>query len=67
MQNRISQNDETSCTHGRTRLLVNNEEGWVPGQDVGGAVLQQAGDGSGPADPGQYLRAREAEAMCDHV
>ena len=38
-----------SLNRGELRSLVNNEEGWVPGQDVGGVVLQQAADGSGPA------------------
>ena len=38
-----------SLNRGELRSLVNNAEGWVPGQDVGAVVLQQAGDGSGPA------------------
>jgi len=38
-----------SLNRGELRSLVNNAEGWVPGQDVGGVVLQQAADGSGPA------------------
>jgi NADPH2:quinone reductase len=38
-----------SLNRGELRSFVNNEEGWVPGQDVGGVVLQQAADGSGPA------------------
>jgi NADPH:quinone reductase-like Zn-dependent oxidoreductase len=31
------------------RSVVNNGEGWIPGQDVSGEVLQAAADGSGPA------------------
>src|SRR5215472_2768025 len=38
-----------SLNRGELRSFVNNAEGWVPGQDVGGVVLQQAADGSGPA------------------
>jgi hypothetical protein len=38
-----------SSNRGEFRSFVNNAEGWVPGQDVGGVVLQQAADGSGPA------------------
>jgi NADPH:quinone reductase len=38
-----------SLNRGELRSFVNNDEGWVPGQDVGGVVLQQAADGSGPA------------------
>jgi NADPH:quinone reductase-like Zn-dependent oxidoreductase len=38
-----------SLNRGELRSLGNNEEGWVPGQDVAGVVLSQAADGSGPA------------------
>jgi NADPH:quinone reductase-like Zn-dependent oxidoreductase len=37
-----------SLNRGELRSFVNNEDGWVPGQDVSGIVLQQAADGSGP-------------------
>lgn len=37
-----------SLNRGELRSFVNNEEGWIPGQDVSGVVLQQASDGSGP-------------------
>jgi NADPH:quinone reductase-like Zn-dependent oxidoreductase len=37
-----------SLNRGELRSVRNNGEGWVPGQDVGGVVLQQAKDGSGP-------------------
>jgi hypothetical protein len=30
------------------RSFRNNEEGWIPGQDISGIVLRQAADGSGP-------------------
>jgi NADPH:quinone reductase len=38
-----------SLNRGELRSFANNEEGWVPGQDVSGVVLKQAADGSGPA------------------
>jgi NADPH2:quinone reductase len=37
-----------SLNRGELRSIRNNGEGWVPGQDVAGVVLQQAVDGSGP-------------------
>lgn len=37
-----------SLNRGELRSIRNNGVGWVPGQDVAGVVLQQAGDGSGP-------------------
>jgi NADPH:quinone reductase-like Zn-dependent oxidoreductase len=37
-----------SLNRGELRSFRNNEEGWVPGQDVAGIVLRQAEDGSGP-------------------
>ena len=37
-----------SLNRGELRSFANNEEGWIPGQDVSGVVLQQAMDGSGP-------------------
>ena len=38
-----------SLNRGELRSVRNNGEGWVPGQDVAGVVLQQAEDGNGPA------------------
>ena len=38
-----------SLNRGELRSFRNNEEGWVPGQDIAGVVLRQATDGSGPA------------------
>src|SRR3984957_3449846 len=37
-----------SLNRGELRSFQNNEEGWVPGQDVAGVVLHQAEDGGGP-------------------
>jgi len=38
-----------SLNRGELRLMQTRLEGWRPGQDIGGGVLQQAADGSGPA------------------
>ena len=37
-----------SLNRGELRSFRNNEEGWIPGQDISGIVLRQAVDGSGP-------------------
>ena len=36
-----------SLNRGELRSFVNNEEGWIPGQDVSGVVLRQAANGQG--------------------
>ncbi len=38
-----------SLNRGELRSFVNNEEGWIPGQDISGIVLRAAANGSGPA------------------
>src|SRR5260370_812352 len=37
-----------SLNRGELRSFRNNEEGWIPGQDISGIVLRQAADGRGP-------------------
>ncbi|HUD62187.1 MAG TPA: zinc-binding dehydrogenase [Acetobacteraceae bacterium] len=37
-----------SLNRGELRSFRNNEEGWVPGQDVSGVVLRKAANGEGP-------------------
>jgi NADPH:quinone reductase len=37
-----------SLNRGELRLMQTRPEGWRPGQDIGGVVLQPAADGSGP-------------------
>ena len=37
-----------SLNRGELRSFVNNEEGWIPGQDISGVVLKQAANGLGP-------------------
>src|SRR5262245_8369498 len=38
-----------SLNRGELRLMQTRPEGWRPGQDIAGVVLQQAAAGSGPA------------------
>jgi NADPH:quinone reductase len=37
-----------SLNRGELRSFVNNEEGWIPGQDISGVVLKPAANGNGP-------------------
>jgi NADPH2:quinone reductase len=39
-----------SINRGELRLLLTRPAGWRPGQDIAGTVVQQAADGSGPAE-----------------
>jgi NADPH:quinone reductase-like Zn-dependent oxidoreductase len=39
-----------SLNRGELRSLVNNEAGWIPGQDVSGIILQAAANGLGPPE-----------------
>jgi NADPH2:quinone reductase len=39
-----------SLNRGELRSLVNNEAGWIPGQDVSGVVLRSAANGLGPRE-----------------
>ncbi len=38
-----------SLNRGELRSFVNNEEGWIPGQDISGVVLRGATNGLGPS------------------
>lgn len=37
-----------SLNRGELRSFANNDDGWIPGQDIAGVVLRQAANGSGP-------------------
>lgn len=41
--------ETASINRGELRLLARRSEGWRPGQDVAGTVVQSAADGSGPS------------------
>jgi NADPH2:quinone reductase len=39
-----------SLNRGELRSFVNNEAGWIPGQDISGVVVRAAANGLGPAE-----------------
>src|SRR2546423_14698302 len=39
-----------SVNRGELALLANRPEGWRPGQDIAGVIVQTAADGSGPKE-----------------
>jgi NADPH2:quinone reductase len=39
-----------SLNRGELRSFVNNEAGWIPGQDISGVVQRDAANGSGPGE-----------------
>jgi NADPH2:quinone reductase len=39
-----------SLNRGELRSFVNNEAGWIPGQDISGVVLRRAANGLGPPE-----------------
>ena len=47
--------------------MRNNGEGWVPGQDVGGVVLKQAEDGSGPPAGARVVALTDEFAWAQRV
>lgn len=50
-----------AVNRGELRLLKTRDQGWRPGQDVGGVVVERAADGSGPA-PGTRVVAWPEQA-----
>ena len=56
-----------SLNRGELRSVRNNGEGWVPGQDVGGVVLKQAEDGSGPAAGARVVALTDESGWAQRV
>jgi NADPH:quinone reductase len=56
-----------SLNRGELRSVRNNGEGWVPGQDVGGVVLKQAEDGSGPPAGARVVALTDEFAWAQRV
>jgi NADPH:quinone reductase-like Zn-dependent oxidoreductase len=53
--------EAVAVNRGELRLLKVRDQGWRPGQDVGGVLVEMAGDGSGPA-PGTRVVAWPEQA-----
>jgi len=56
-----------SLNRGELRSFRNNEEGWIPGQDVSGIVLQSAADGSGPLPGTRVVALTDESGWAEHV
>lgn len=56
-----------SVNRGELRLLRARPEGWRPGQDVAGVVLQPAADGSGPRQGDRVVAWPEQEGWAEQV
>jgi NADPH:quinone reductase-like Zn-dependent oxidoreductase len=56
-----------SLNRGELRSIRNNGEGWIPGQDVAGVVLQQAADGSGPPVGSRVVALTDEFGWAQHV
>ena len=56
-----------SLNRGELRSIRNNGEGWVPGQDVAGVVLQQAVDGNGPPMGTRVVALTDEFGWAQHV
>src|SRR5579863_456961 len=56
-----------SLNRGELRSIRNNGEGWIPGQDVAGVVLQQAADGSGPPVGSRVAALTDEFGWAQHV
>ena len=56
-----------SLNRGELRSIRNNGDGWIPGQDVAGVVLQQAEDGSGPPAGARVVALTDEFAWAQQV
>ncbi len=56
-----------SLNRGELRSIRNNGDGWIPGQDVAGVVLQQAADGSGPPAGSRVVALTDEFAWAQRV
>ena len=56
-----------SLNRGELALLANRPEGWRPGQDVAGVVVQPAADGSGPEKGTSVVALVDGAGWSQHV
>ncbi len=56
-----------AINRGELRLLAGRPEGWRPGQDIAGVVVQRAADGSGPADGARVVALVDGAGWAERV
>src|SRR3954451_8554836 len=56
-----------SLNRGELRSIVNNGEGWIPGQDVAGVVLRSAAEGWGPPEGARVVALTDEFGWAEHV
>lgn len=56
-----------SLNRGELRSFVNNEEGWIPGQDVSGVVLKPAANGLGPPEGARVVALTDEFGWAEQV
>jgi NADPH:quinone reductase-like Zn-dependent oxidoreductase len=56
-----------SLNRGELRSFVNNEAGWIPGQDVSGVVLKPAANGLGPVEETRVVALTDEFGWAEQV
>src|SRR5690348_2161683 len=56
-----------SVNRGELTLLANRPEGWRPGQDIAGVVVQAAADGSGPKEGTRVVALADGAGWAQRV
>ena len=56
-----------SLNRGELRLMQVRPEGWRPGQDISGIVLQAAADGSGPSAGTRVVGLADSAGWAQHA
>jgi len=56
-----------SLNRGELRSLVNNETGWIPGQDVSGVVVKAAANGLGPPEGARVVALTDEFGWAERV
>src|ERR1700719_488263 len=56
-----------SVNRGELMLLANRPEGWQPGQDIAGIIVQAAADGSGPKEGTRVVALADGAGWAQRV